>query len=122
MMPDMLKRANMSTHHLGKWHLGHFSQQHTPAGRGFDTSYGFLLGSETHDTHNSWGRHTCNVPVTDLYNTTGPARDSPDYQNMTYSTEMYGREAARLIDAHAAAVATGTQSGGFFLYFAFQDC
>eukprot|EP00729_Bicosta_minor_P023940 gene23940-8734_t len=58
LMPAMMKRAGYSTHMLGKWHLGHFSQAHTPVGRGFDTFFGFLLGSETHDTHNSWGRHT----------------------------------------------------------------
>ena len=67
-LPKVLKRAGYATHMLGKWHLGHFSQAHTPAGRGFDTFFGFLFGSETHDSHNSWGRHTCSVPVIDLYN------------------------------------------------------
>jgi hypothetical protein len=43
-MPKMLKRAGMSTHMLGKWHLGHFAQEYTPAGRGFDSYFGFLLG------------------------------------------------------------------------------
>jgi hypothetical protein len=75
--------------------LGHFTQQHTPAGRGFDDFFGFLFGSETHDSHNSWGRHTCNVPIIDLYNTTRRANESIHYLNMTYSPEMYAQEMKR---------------------------
>ena len=90
-------------------HLGHFTQEHTPAGRGFDTFFGFLFGSETHDTHNSYGRHTCKISMTDLYNTTHRANESVHYTNMTYSPEMYGREMDRLIKAHPATLP-------FFLY------
>ena len=41
---------------------------------------------------------------------------------MTYSSEMYGREAARLIDAHATSVTEHNSAESFFLYLAFQDC
>ena len=42
---------------------------------------------------------------------------------MTYSTEMYGREAVKLIDSHAAKTRAATvKNEGFFLYLAFQDC
>ena len=102
-------------------HLGHFTQAHTPAGRGFDDFFGFLFGSETHDSHNSWGRHTCNVPITDLYSappvlpslnhcstradvvaadTSHRANESVHYKNMTYSPEMYAGEMARLLAEH----------------------
>jgi hypothetical protein len=40
---------------------------------------------------------------------------------MTYSTEMYGDEAVRLVDEHATKVLAGDSTDGFFLYFAFQD-
>ena len=75
--------------------MGHFTQEHTPAGRGFDDFFGFLFGSETHDSHNSWGRHTCNVPIIDLYNSTRRANESVHYTNMTYSPEMYAQEMKR---------------------------
>eukprot|EP01044_Picomonas_judraskeda_P001467 COSAG03_NODE_89_length_13462_cov_21.049764_4_plen_119_part_00 len=85
---------------LQRWHgtdLGHFTQEHTPAGRGFDDFFGFLFGSETHDSHNSWGRHTCNVPIIDLYNSTQRANESVHYLNMTYSPEMYAQEMKRCV-------------------------
>lgn len=116
-LPKVLKRAGYATHMLGKWHLGHFTHVHTPAGRGFDTFFGFLFGSETHDSHNSWGRHTCSVPVIDLWNTSHRADGSVHYKNMTYSPEMYGVEMDRLLRNHAA----GTKAP-FFLYMAFRAC
>eukprot|EP00041_Stephanoeca_diplocostata_P021628 m.506217 g.506217 ORF g.506217 m.506217 type:complete len:737 (+) comp21873_c0_seq4:28-2238(+) len=115
MMPAMLKRGGYAAHMLGKWHLGHFTANHTPVGRGFDTYFGFLLGSETHDTHNSWGKHTCNIPVTDLFNGTQPANESVHYRNLTYSPEMYGMLMHDLVIGHTNA------SVPFFLYMAFQN-
>jgi len=97
-------------------HLGHFTQEHTPAGRGFDDFFGFLFGSETHDSHNSWGRHTCNVPIIDLYNTSHRANESVHYLNMTYSPEMYAVEMKRLLEAHP-----DLKDHPFFLYMAFQN-
>jgi hypothetical protein len=93
---------------------GHFTQAHTPVGRGFDSFFGFLFGSETHDSHNSWGRHTCDVPVTDLWNSTRRANESVHYRNMTYSPEMYAEEMRKLVANHPAALPV-------FLYMAFQN-
>ena len=115
MMPAMLKRGGYKTHMLGKWHLGHYTQEHTPVGRGYDSFFGFLFGSETHDSHNSWGRHTCNVPVTDLFNNSQRANESVHYKNMTYSPEMYAMEMGRLIADHPSA------ANPFFLYMSFQN-
>ena len=39
---------------LARWHLGHFLQDYTPVGRGFNSSFGFLGGYETYDTHMLW--------------------------------------------------------------------
>ena len=97
-------------------HLGHFTQEHTPVGRGFDSFFGFLFGSETHDSHNSWVRHTCNVPITDLFNNSHRANESVHYKNMTYSPEMYAMEMDRLIADHQQSTASP-----FFLYMSFQN-
>lgn len=37
----VLKRANYATHQLGKWDAGMSTPDHTPRGRGFDSSLGY---------------------------------------------------------------------------------
>ena len=73
-------------------HLGEFLQEFTPAGRGFKTSFGFLGGYETYDTHMVWnGRWNLTRDrsgalnggytgpyITDLYETDHPVTD-PKY-------------------------------------------
>lgn len=48
MLPAMLKRAGYKTHQIGKWHQGFHAPHFTPRGRGFDTSFGFLMGGADH--------------------------------------------------------------------------
>ena len=43
-LAQVLKRANFTTHTIGKWHLGHSSWNQTPTFRRFDSFFGFLLG------------------------------------------------------------------------------
>ena len=50
-MPQYFKEAGYTTHAIGKWHLGHCHQNYTPTYRGFDSFYGFYLGSEDYYTH-----------------------------------------------------------------------
>lgn len=114
MLPRLLKTTGYITHQVGKWHLGYFKRASLPTGRGFDSSFGFLCGASTHDTRGSQTKHTCGLSVTDLYNSSRIANDTAYATNRVYSTFMYAREAARLIEAH-------DQSRPFFLYMAFQN-
>ena len=41
-LPDMLRGAGYTTHHVGKWHLGFVSEQAWPIQQGFDSFFGFL--------------------------------------------------------------------------------
>ena len=50
-LPLVLKRANYQTHHLGKWHQGFFKEAYTPLGRGYDSTFGFLVGGEVRLDH-----------------------------------------------------------------------
>ena len=45
-MPQYFQQAGYTTHAIGKWHLGFCHQNYTPTYRGFDTFYGFYLGSQ----------------------------------------------------------------------------
>ena len=60
-LPLVLRRANYSTHHVGKWHQGFVTPDFTPLGRGYDTTFGFLVGGEDHFTQDATrGGPTCN--------------------------------------------------------------
>ena len=88
-LPRLLQAAGYQGHMLGKWHLGSFLQDFTPVGRGFNTSFGFLGGFETYDTHMMWNgrwnvsREATGVPnggyvgpwITDLYDSDHAATD-----------------------------------------------
>ncbi len=52
-IPEYLRNNGYSTHHVGKWHLGHYDKDALPSAQGFDSFYGFLsqwLVSKPHKT------------------------------------------------------------------------
>ena len=114
-------KAGYATHQLGKWHLGLARQAFTPAGRGFDTSVGYLSGSEKHFSHMK-GAEACksgplNCTATcavDFWHTAAPATGFDG----VYSAEVYGSETVKIIE-QAAAAASAAQP--FFVYLAFAD-
>ena len=44
-IPSKLRGAGYRTHHLGKWHVGFSTPRHTPLGRGFVSSLGYIAGA-----------------------------------------------------------------------------
>ena len=61
MLPQVMKAAGYSTHHIGKWHLGMLRTWQYPSSRGFDTSVGYMNGGEDYLTqrvgagdHDDW--------------------------------------------------------------------
>ena len=92
LLPQELKQAGYKTAIVGKWHLGHVSQSYWPSQRGFDYSYGPLIGEIDHFKHESHG-------VTDWY------RDNKLVKEPGYDTQLFGADAVRLINAHDTRVA-----------------
>ncbi|XP_077529524.1 arylsulfatase I-like [Haemaphysalis longicornis] len=50
-LPEHLKHLGYETHCVGKWGIGHYTVNHTPTHRGFDTFYGTYMGPVDYYTH-----------------------------------------------------------------------
>jgi arylsulfatase A-like enzyme len=100
LLPQALKEAGYKTALIGKWHLGHARREFWPRQRGFDHSYGPLIGADIdHFTHESHG-------VVDWY------RDNALVNEPGYDTTLFGSDAVELISAHDPQIP-------LFLYLAF---
>lgn len=95
-----LKAAGYETAITGKWHLGHFQPDYLPGRRGFDHQYGHYNGALDYFTHIRDGGFDWH-------------KDDQENRDEGYSTELVGREAARLIRAR-------DKSKPFFLYVPFN--
>ena len=86
LLPQALKEVGYTTAICGKWHLGSFDKAYFPLARGFDHSYGHLLGALDYFTHIRDGKD-------DWY------RDDVLLKEEGYSTHLIAKEAARLVKA-----------------------
>lgn len=84
LLPQALKEAGYQTAISGKWHLGHVSPEYLPTKRGFDLQYGHYNGALDYFTH-------VRDDGFDWHRNDKVSRDEG------YSTELIGKEAARVI-------------------------
>ena len=83
-MPEYFKEAGYQTALSGKWHLGMHKEEYLPTNRGFDSSYGHMLGGIGYYDH----VHTNRV---DWH------RDGISLIEDGYSTELIADEAINII-------------------------
>ncbi|MBL9058645.1 MAG: arylsulfatase [Mangrovicoccus sp.] len=99
LLPQALEAAGYQTAIIGKWHLGHFDPAYWPGNRGFELSYGPLIGEIDHFDHDSHG-------VRDWY------RDGAPLTEDGYDTTLFADAAVDLIE-------TRDRDRPLFLYLAF---
>jgi len=88
-----LKSNGYATGLVGKWHLGSLPSMH-PQQRGFDDFFGFLGGAHSY------------------FKSDSILRGKEPIKELDYTTDAFGREAAKFIDSH--------KSQPWFLYLAFN--
>lgn len=100
-LPAKLKELGYAAHAIGKWHLGNLAPWQTPVGRGFDTSFGYLSGTEDHWTQWQGTGHDFGCEGVDLYASTQPAYGR---NNTGFGSLTHGAEAVAVIAAHDVSV------------------
>ena len=86
-LPEALQEAGYKTAIVGKWHLGHSQPEYLPLARGFDQQYGHYNGALDYFTHIRDGGHDWH-------------KNDKRNDDEGYTTELIGREAARIISDH----------------------
>ena len=51
LLPEYLQKLGYTTRLVGKWHLGYYTNEHTPARRGFDSFVGYYGGYVKYFNH-----------------------------------------------------------------------
>jgi arylsulfatase B len=122
-----LKTAGYATHMVGKWHAGMASMDHTPAGRGYDTSLGYMAAANdfwTQVPDDSVAHCPAFGAMTDLWKTNGPATglnnsrlcsQTNQSAGCVYEDELFRDSIIDTITAHNA-------STPLFSFISFHNC
>jgi arylsulfatase I/J len=103
---EKLKLGGYKTHMVGKWDAGMATPDHTPKGRGFDTSLNYF-----HHANDYWTERTdaCNgVGIVDLWNTDHPASaknnsvscNQAHQAGCVYEDLLFKNQVLSVIEAH----------------------
>jgi len=114
-LPQLLRRGSYQAHAVGKWHVGHSRWEQTPTFRGFQSFYGFYLGSQDYVTHIK------NDTAGSGYDMRNDSREFCGHgcsrlvdERGNYSTHAFTRQAVKVIQEH------DSTDGPLFLYLAHQ--
>ena len=104
-----MKEAGYVTHQVGKWDAGMATKDHTPLGRGFDTSFGYF--HHENDYYTEKGGYCVghrNASITDLWETDHPATGE---NGTVYEESLFEKHLLDVVNNH-------DPSMPLFLYYA----
>jgi len=108
-MAEKLKTAGYATHQVGKWDAGMATPDHTPKGRGFDTSLGYFHHANDYFTETVG---TCGkTHIVDLWDTDKPAYGLNGTGQDNYEEALFRDRVLSIINNH-------DPSTPLFLYYA----
>ena len=104
-----MKLAGYTTHQVGKWDAGMATPDHTPAGRGFQSSLGYFHHANDYFTEQE---NRCNqTPIVDLWQTDKPAHGLNGTGPDNYEEGLFKMAVLSIINGH-------DPSTPLFLYYA----
>lgn len=104
-----MKEAGYATHQVGKWDAGMATPDHTPKGRGFDSSLGYF--HHANDYFNETSGSCDKTPIVDLWDTDKPASTLNGTGTDHYEEALFRDRLLKIVSNH-------DPSTPLFLYFA----
>jgi len=109
LISDHMQQLGYTTHLAGKWHVGFYHKDACPWNRGFNTTMGYLTGSEDYKTHANSGAYDFR---------SGAKVDKAAVG--TYSTDLIRDAAIKIITQHGHGQNQSSLQSPLFLYIPFQ--
>ena len=105
-----MREAGYATHQVGKWHAGGATPDHTPTGRGFQSSFGYFNYANDYYTEIDFDK--CNdTSIVDLWDTDKPAHGANGTGLQHYEEALFKEHVLDVINNHDT-------STPLFLYYA----
>ena len=108
-LAEKLRGAGYATHQVGKWDAGMATPDHTPHGRGFQSSFGYF--HHANDYYTEKNGFCKSVGVVDLWDTDKPAHGVNGTGPDNYEEGLFRERALKIINNHDPSVP-------LFLYYA----
>ena len=109
-LASKMKEGGYAAHQVGKWHAGGATYDHTPIGRGFDSSFGYF--NFANDYFTEIDADKCNSTlIVDLWDTEKPAHGVNGTGQDHYEEALFRDHVLKIINSHEI-------STPLFLYYA----